>query len=68
MEPSLLRFEIFKHASYLAETRYNAVLANVKHENGERMLSGKPYIEPPEFPATDEIIKIAEKIHDFVSP
>ena len=68
MEPSLLKFEIFKHASYLAETRYNAILANVKHENGERMLSGKPYIEPPEFPPIDEIREIAEKIYGFVSP
>ncbi len=68
MESSLLKFEIFKHASYLAETRYNAMLANAKHENGERMLSGKPYVEPPEFPTTDEIRSVAEKIYDFVSP
>jgi hypothetical protein len=62
--PYELRFEIFKHAVYLATERHRLDSESIRYNNTDDRLTPKVM---PAFPSFVEITDIAESIRTFVN-
>ena len=65
MIPYELRFQIFKHATNLAQDEYHAKYTMVAMWNANPSNSVK--MEHPDFPTYEQIENLAHKINNFVS-
>jgi hypothetical protein len=65
MTPYELRFQIFKHATNLAQDEYQSKYAMVTMWNDNPSNSVK--MEYPDFPTYEQIENLAHKINNFVS-
>lgn len=65
MTPSQLRFEIFKHASFIKGQEFAAKMEDysTKYSN---LRSGDDIPICPTYPSFDEILTLAKSISDFV--
>lgn len=65
MTPYELRFQIFRQAINLAESKYSASMEVTQRWNEDSRNNVK--MEYPEFPSYESIEELANKINDFVS-